>query len=487
MQIHDKLVAGLRSFASLRLITQITSWLGTVYVVRHLDSAAFGQFGVTLVVFNYLSMTYDGSLVEALVQRPPADREERRAIFTVLVGIGILLAAATALASGGIARWVGDAAVGPLVVGVAFALALTSFSVLPQAALARQMDFRRLAVAGALQALAVTATTVTLAWRGAGAWALVGGQIVGAAVRVTLLNRAWPSLLRPTRKIASALRYLRFGGLLFVDNLLWRWYTSLDTLLLGRWSGTAQLGFYSLAQQVAELPLEKISTVVNDVSLPAYAELREDRAASARLLLETMRTQATIGFAIFWGLAAVAPVAVPVLFGRRWDDAVFPLAALAAVAPIRLIGSVETPAMTGLGRPGVLVRTKLIIAPVMTVALLLACRAAGIRGAALAWLCVFPVGYLIAFRFVLRAADLSFRELGRVTRGSVAAAAAMAVVVTGWCRLGPQLGFAPWMTLISAIGVGAVTYGLALRLIDRESFRLVYVRARRFAGLEQAT
>ncbi|HUY83180.1 MAG TPA: oligosaccharide flippase family protein, partial [Steroidobacteraceae bacterium] len=472
MNLHDKLVSGLRSYASLRLLTQIASWLGTVYVVRHVDSHALGRYGVALVVFNYLSMTYDGTLIEALVQRPPASDGERRAVFTLVTAIGLVLAGATAAASPAMARLVDDAAVGPLVVGVALALALTSFCVLPHAALAREMDFRRLARIGAVQAICVTASTVALASQGAGAWALVGGQIVGTAVRAALLNAARRGFVLPTIHLAAAFGTLRFGGLLFVDNMLWRWYTSLDTILLGRWSGTAQLGYYSLAQQVAELPLEKISTVVNDVSLPAYAELREDRGAAAKLLLETIRTHAIAGFPIFWGLAAVAPYAVPVLFGNRWAAAVFPLIALAAIAPLRLIGSIETPAMTGLGRPGVLVRTKLIVAPAMTAALLVGCRLGGIDGAALAWFVTFPVFYAFAFRFVLRAAGLSYREVRAVARGPIAAAALMVAAVLVWSRIASLLGSAPVLALLTAIGVGVLAYAAGLRLIDPGAFRV---------------
>ena len=93
---------------------------------------------------------------------------------------------------------------------------------------------------------------------------------------------------------------------------------------------------------------------MNDVSLPAYARLAADRNEAGNLMLETMRAHAAIGLPVFWGIASVAATAVPVIFGEQWMPAVFPLVAMAVVAPIRLIGSVETPAMTGIGRAMVL-------------------------------------------------------------------------------------------------------------------------------------
>ena len=485
MRVYEKLVTGLRSYASLRLLTQILSWIGTVYVVRRLGSHAVGEYAVALVVFNYLAMTFDGTLLETLVQRPPTP-ETQRAVFSLVAGIGTVLAALTVVLSSLVGQWVKDPAVAPLLIGVAGAFFLMSFGVIPQAAMARRMEFPRLAGIAAIQSICVTATTVVLAARGGGAASLVWGLLVGALVRVTLMNLSSWGVVWPTLRVRAALGYLRFGGILFADNLLWRWYTSIDTFLLGRWAGTTSLGYYNLAQQVAELPLEKITTVVNDISLPAYAELQHQEGAVPQLLLETIRSHAIVGFALFWGLAAVAAYAVPVLFGAQWHWAVFPLVALAVVAPIRLIGSIETPAMTGIGRPGVLLRTKLIIAPCMTVAMLVGCRWGGIQGAALAWLVVFPLCYGYAFRNVLEAAGIAYGRVLGVLRGPASAAALMVLAV-----LLTELGLA-WMTksslavLIAAIVIGGCGYIGFLRWLDPQSFRLAQGRFGRFIGLRQA-
>ena len=485
MRVYEKLITGLRSYASLRLVTQVLSWIGTVYVVRRLGSHEVGEYAVALVVFNYLAMTFDGTLLETLVQRPPTP-ETQRAVFSLVAGIGTVLAALTVALSSLVGQWVKDPAVAPLLIGVSWAFFLMSFGVIPQAAMARRMEFPRLAGIAAIQSICVTATTVVLAARGEGAASLVWGLVVGALVRVTLMNFSSWGVVWPTLRVRAALGYLRFGGVLFADNLLWRWYTSIDTFLLGRWAGTSSLGYYNLAQQVAELPLEKITTVVNDISLPAYAELQHQEGAVSQLLLETIRSHAIVGFALFWGLASVAAYAVPVLFGAQWHWAVFPLVALAVVAPIRLIGSIETPAMTGIGRPGVLLRTKLIIAPSMTVAMLVGCRWGGIRGAALAWLIVFPLCYGYAFHNVLEAAGIAYGRVLAVLRGPASAAALMVLTV-----LLTERGLG-WMTksslaaLITAIVIGGGGYIGFLRWLDPESFRVARGRFGRLIGLRQA-
>jgi teichuronic acid exporter len=481
--VDDGIVAGVRALAAAKAIVQGISWAGTILVLRRLDSEALGVFAVGVAAFNYASLIYEGTLLEALVQRAPADDQEYRAVYTLLVGSALILAMAMVGLAVPIGNWVGQPYSTPVIWVLAAALLPSAQAILPQAELMRRMRFDRLAIISATQALVSTVVAVALAYLGAGYWALTLALVLGLVTRATLLTLASPHRVWPGGDVRKAVRYVRFGGVLFADGLLWRWYTSLDTFLLGRWSGTAILGFYSFGQHVANMPLEKISTIVNDVSLPAYAQQIRHADAAKRLLLETVRTHATVGFPIFWGIASVGQIAVPLLFGEKWRLAILPLIAFAVVAPVRLMGSVETPAMTGIGQPAVLLRTKAIIVPCMTVALIAGCWLAGIYGACVAWLAVFPVCYAIAFRYVLRAAGLSYGDLWRAMRGALLAAVLMVMAVPLTQLMLSYIPMPAWALLSCMVSAGAAVYVLSLRTTDAEAFALTAGRLRRVLAL----
>jgi O-antigen/teichoic acid export membrane protein len=483
LQVHEKLIAGLRAHTFAKLFTQIVSWAGTIYVLRTLDSEALGLFAIAAATLNYALIVYDGGVTDSIVQRPPTNDLEHRAVFTVVAGAGLLLGAGLAMLSGLVGVLVSEMAVAPLVMAMGLVVLLTSLGVLPGALLTREMAFGKLATIASVHALVATLVTTTAVTLGAGAWAMVAGLLVGAGVRALMLNRACPGLLRPTLCVAAAWPHLRMGGVLMIDTLLWRLYTSIDLFLLGRWWGAPAAGVFGFAQHVANIPLEKISTIVNDVSLPAYSELAREREAAAKLMLETIRMHATVGFPIFWGLVATAEQVVPLLFGAKWAVAVWPLMAMAAIAPLRLIGSVETPAMAGLGKPGVLVATKLVIAPCMIVALAVGVSFRGVQGAALAWLLAFPLCFVVAFRLVLGAIGLTLRDAVAVTSGPAIAAAIMAIGV--W-SMGVETGVHVAFDLAIRILAGALAYALLLRLIDHDAYRIVWSRLSRLAGMTSA-
>jgi len=482
-RVQDRIFSGLRSYAAAKLATQVFSWIGTVLVVRVIDSEALGLFAIAFVIFNYASLIFEGGFAEALVQRPPEAGPERQAVFTMLVGAGAVLAVSLVLISGVAGYLLAEPAVVPFIAVSAVSLVMTSLAVLPYAQLARSMSFSRLAAIDAAQGLITTLLTVALAYAGYGAWALMSGAVLGAVFRTVSLNLAAPGSMLLTRHLRAALRYVRFGGLVFADAVLWLAYTTADTLLLGRWAGATALGYYRLGQEVANLGLEKVSTIVNQVALPAYADLGSNREGIARLSLETIRTHAVIGFPVFWGLAAVSGVAVPVLFGERWSAAVLPLMAFAIVAPLRLITSIESPAMTGTGRPDVLVKTKLFVAPIMIAAVAIGSYHSGVAGAAWAWLIVFPSVQLVSFHFILSTLELHYRHVWPVVRGALLAGLLMGACVAGVVASLSAAGSSQVFQLLVGVLLGAVVYSLSLRALDREAFHLTLHRFRRVAGL----
>lgn len=482
MQLFDKVFAGLRSTALAKLATQVLSWAGMVYTVRQLDSHAFGTFGIASVVLSYAAMMFEGGVMEALIQHPPNARE-RRSMFTVLVLAAFVLAAGMTVCAPSMSQWFGDGQVDHVLSALSMVLVFTAVSMLPLADLMRRMDFRSLALISSAQALVASGTTVGLAYAGHGVWALVWGAVVGTALRAVLLNWSCRGLEWPTWQLAGVARYVRFAGTLVLDNVLFRLYTTVDTLLLGRWAGTGTLGYYTLAQDVANMPLEKISSVVNDVSLPAYSELQTDRRKAVHFMLETVRTHATVGFPLFWGLAAVASPAVLLLFGEKWVLAIVPLMALAFVAPFRLIGSIETPLLTGLGRPDVLLKTKLILVPCMALGMAVGCRFGGLLGASLVWVLVFPVCYSLCFRWVLSHVQVSFGEIVSAVRGPCFSALLMAAAVLACDHALQARDVVPAARLVVGMILGLLTYPGLLWLLDRRAFELVRDRLLRVSGL----
>jgi hypothetical protein len=114
----------------------------------------------------------------------------------------------------------------------------------------------------------------------------------------------------------------------------------------------------------------------------------------------------------------------------------------------------------------------------MTLAIVLGCWWGGVNGAALAWLCVFPLCYVTAFRWVLQPMGLKYADVGAVVRGPALAAGLMMCIVRLAAAGLSRVDVGALSSLVVMIVIGAAAYVFLLRTLDREAYSLLIYRAR---------
>ena len=108
-------------------------------------------------------------------------------------------------------------------------------------------------------------------------------------------------------------------------------------MIIGSLLGADALGFYNLAWNLIIQPISRINPVLTRVAFPVFAKLQMDREALKSGYLKMLRLLATTNFAALFGIAAVAPNLVPVVFGERWLPVVPLIQILSLVALIRAV------------------------------------------------------------------------------------------------------------------------------------------------------
>ena len=98
----------------------------------------------------------------------------------------------------------------------------------------------------------------------------------------------------------------RFGAALCASSVLWYVYASADQAVIALLFDPSALGLYAMAFMIASLPLEKVSTTINQVAFAIYCRLQDD---PIRLKDWFLRLLALRALAIFPALAGLALVA----------------------------------------------------------------------------------------------------------------------------------------------------------------------------------
>ncbi|MFP3462270.1 lipopolysaccharide biosynthesis protein [Arthrobacter globiformis] len=378
----------------------------TVVLARLLSPEQYGLVALALVLMAYAETVADAGVAQALVYLPRT-RDAARAALLISVLMGGLLTAGAIISAPLIAAFFDRPDVAPLVRVLALSLLATALAAVPEALLRRELRFRQLTAATVTRACAAGSVTLVLAFAGYGAWSLAIGTLAGSAAYATacwiLLREQLDWQIWRVRK-QSLRESLGFGAPAAGSTLLARLIFDVDYLIIGRVLGASALGYYTLAFRLPELLIINVFFVLSTVMFPLYAQVRNDQGRLRSGYLKSVQLQSLYGLTAGVGLAVIAPVLVPVLFGGQWTDAVLPLVFLSLYAAARSLGAGANDLYKALGRPGLSIWISLVRLVILLPVLVLSTRW-GIPGVACAQFAVavlFAIGMQAVAAKVMR-------------------------------------------------------------------------------------
>ncbi|HTL33176.1 MAG TPA: oligosaccharide flippase family protein [Kofleriaceae bacterium] len=253
--------------------------------------------------------------------------------------LGIVSLGIVVLFGGPLTRLLDAPNAAKFVPGMALSVFIRRMGAMPERILTQQMNFRPSSLAMALGEFAFTATALPLAALGWGGWSMVAGNIVKSIIQVWILVAAagLASWATPTKlSLARTKDMLKFGvplGIQGVAHMASRYW---DNLAISYWFGTAPLGAYNMAYNLADIPAVQVGEQIALVLLPSMAELPVERRA--RALERSTALLSLVIFPLAIGLGLVAyPLIAWILPKNGWQEVAPLLTVLACLSVFRPI------------------------------------------------------------------------------------------------------------------------------------------------------
>jgi PST family polysaccharide transporter len=442
------------------LSTKVLALATTVLLAHLLAPEAFGLVTFSIVFVTYAEVVTELGVAQALIYLP-RDRRYQQGALLICLAMAVGMATGVALGAPLIGRFFDRPDIVPMIRVLALYLLVSGSFQVPDALLRRGLHFRRRMAVEISRALAYGVVAVALALAGRGAWAIVWAYLAGGVAASTV---AWslvderPSLRswRLHRPVARSLLVygLPVAGHGFLASLIF----DIDYVIVGKRLGAEALGFYMLAFRIPELVIINVFYVLSAVAFPAYSHARQDPDRLRRGYLFSTQLQTLYGVGAGVGLAMLAPLLVPVIFGARWSASVAPLQALALYAAFRSLGNSSTDLNKGTGRPGLALKLAVLRLAVLVPVLLWA-ASFGIN--AVAWA---QAGAAFALALLMQAVTartihVPLRDFAVALRPAVAAGAGIAVgagLVRWWLPGGVLVRLAVAVVAAAALGFAAV-------------------------------
>lgn len=427
----------------------------TALLARLLSKEDFGIFAIALAVYLVVASLAELGMGSAIARsaKEPEDIAPTVASISILVSAGLSLGmylGAPALSSA-----LGQPEAAQPIQVLSLCLFLTGVFTVPGAQLVREFRQDRIFLATVVGFIVANPLLVVMAINGGGATAFAWSRVIGQLATGLVFYFSTSRQYRPGWRAECVGPLIRFGLPLSIANLVNWALLNADFMILGRMVSAAEVGVYMIAFNVASWSTALLGSVMNNVVVPAFGRVSDDKSRLGKALISGTHLVALLALPVGALTCALAGPLIVTVFGDKWSEAVPVLAVLALYGVLYTFSLLFVSVMVAAGKTGRLLTIQLAWISALIPAMVAGVELWGLEGVAWAHVLTIACLALPAYVFfVLRVASISLVDLIRSTfrplTGAVLAGAA------AWFT--SQLFVVSWLALVVSGLVGGVVY-----------------------------
>jgi teichuronic acid exporter len=445
-------------------------------VMRLLSPSDYGLLAMATVFIAFLLMIAEVGLGPALIQKDEVSPEKLRQAFGIVLIVNTILLLLLNASAQSIAEFFGDQRLVAVLRVLSLQFPVIAFTVIPEVLMERRLAFRSASLISFSSTIASSLVTLALAAAQYGVWSLVIGSLVACSWKAVAVNWVSPFRLRPSFSWNGMRALLFFGGNVTASRVLWFFFTQADTVIVGRMLGKELLGLYSVAMHLASLPVQRVSSILNQVAFPTFSRFQQNKAAVGGYLLKSLAFLSFFSFPVMWGISSSGHEIVLLFLGTQWQGAILPLQLLALIMPFRMLAGFLPSIIDALGHPEISLHNVILGCVTMPLAFYVGCRW-GVTGVAFAWVTIYPLVLILNIHRMISVVELRLVDVARAIAPTVLAAAGMYAAVWGTQRI-LQSSANSGGVLLSKVIVGMIAYAVLTYVLNRRTLleiaRLVF-------------
>jgi O-antigen/teichoic acid export membrane protein len=317
-----------------------------------LPPSDFGLLGLAMIFVTFAQGVGELGLAAAIIQKLDANEPTLSTAFWANLSVSIALAILSLVMAKPITTFFGNSNASSVIRALSLVFPLAALSVVPQALLHKQLNFRLVSLQQCLSEVGFGFAGVSLALGGFGVWSLVGAvlsqRLIGTLTFWFLVD--WRPRLHFDR--AAWRDLMHFGGPFLAGALVHRGCANIDYFVVGHWLGTTALGYYTLAFQLAIVPQERLVGMLRRVAFPALSLLQNDPERLRRAFLKCCSSLFSGMLPLSLLIAFAGPWFVKAAYGDKWIPIIQPLQILATAGIFYTFDTAQA-LYFAVGKPGI--------------------------------------------------------------------------------------------------------------------------------------
>ena len=448
-----------------------------ILLARLLTPAEYGLVGIVMIFIVIANAIVQNGFSTALIQKKNSDETDFSSVFYFGLALAAVMYTLLYLAAPAVSRFYENPILCPILRVLGIVLFPGSVISVQTAYVSRKMEFRGLFIATMAAVVVSGAVSITMAYSGLGAWAMVGQQIVYYLVLMLGLFAVVSWKPRFLFSLGRVRGMLAFGWKLLAASLLDTLFNNLYGLIIGKIYNEELLGAYNRGDQFPKLIVSNLGAAIQSVLLPAFSAQQDNMAQVRSMVRRAIRVSSFLVLPMLFGLFAVADTLVLALLGEKWLICVPYLRIMCISYSFWPIHITNLQAINALGRSDVFLKLEVLKKIVSLIGLLIGIRYSPVIMVSIKAVSDFLSVFINAWpnRKLL---GYSIRSQWMDILPSALLSAVMCGVVLGLGLLLPAAGV--WLRLLLQIAAGAAVYVVLAWIFRLETFRYLEETLLRF-------
>jgi O-antigen/teichoic acid export membrane protein len=331
--------------------TLLASLSMLLVVARIIGPKEFGLASIVFFVGSLAESIISLSFTEPLIQKQNLTSRMTNTAFTLMV-IGSFAVYALLIISAPAIGLIYDE---PMITKLIAIQGLTCLCLgvrgVPEAILARSMQFRALAMRGIAAKTIGALAAIASAFAGAGAWSVILGNLMYSVTAAAFVWIVKTQSFRMMIDKKDAQEIYMFGRYSFADAILTTASARIYGLLIAYFYDVRTFGEISVAFRFNDTIVSILAQTVNRIALPIMSGVSGDYNIVLINWQIGTRIMMLIAIPTMLGMAAVGPDLIEAMLGASWKGASPALTAVSIYSAFNLSAVLVSPALKSIGKP----------------------------------------------------------------------------------------------------------------------------------------
>lgn len=302
---------------------QALSFVIFAMLARLLTPHEFGLLAIAHLIVQFVRMTVLDALAMPVVRGGDGGESGNGLfdwLFSLCAVVSLALAGVMALLSPLLAHFFGTPGLLPVLLGMSLVIVLYGLVRSHEARLLREGNFRLLAIRSIISVCAGGAVALLMAFRGAGAMALVAQQLTTGIVALLIALAAEWRVWRPRWLWSMDLirTHANEMGKVGTAALLNYAKNNIDVVIVSVLLGSYATGLYNLAKRVLSAAYLVIGASLGRVGVTKFVQEQSDPAALLRSYANMLGITFLLLVPVYSLATALAEPMIAVVFGEQW-------------------------------------------------------------------------------------------------------------------------------------------------------------------------